>query len=478
MLSSESTMLQGLVAMAAGYTGGIPTSPLANTEIQANSHDSEYTSLQKLVQLFSGVGGGVCLQNTNTDLSPYILKSATFTAMPMLPYAIDTTLGSFNIIIDSSLSVGKYIDFADAFGTWNTHPPTFLRNDFKIEGAEIDFTDSAQGAFLRILNVGGDTGLRILESGAKPHNIGLPVITGNTVGMAITTTNGLWTGNPTSFTYQWQISDDGLTVWTNISGATSSTYTVVTGDVGKYIKCVVTATNSSGTCAGVSSNNINAVAAASLFPTSGLAAYWKMEAATGASVPDYTGNGHALTNYNNVASATGKIGNGMAGDGHVGYLSTALDLSSFPAFTIAFWFKTSVGDTGDAEIFFGWDTGTDTIQICVNTDGGRGVPAGGFEIRLSSVSGGSSLNAVSDGNWHYAVITCASHILSLYIDNVYQNQSDTGYVLSGTGGTLNFGAYLGYHCPITFDEAGLWNRALNTTEIGHLWNSGAGLTAP
>ena len=64
MPESETTFLQALVAIAAGYTGGIPTSPLVNSAIQSNSCDSEYTSLQKLVQIFSGVGGGLCVPDT------------------------------------------------------------------------------------------------------------------------------------------------------------------------------------------------------------------------------------------------------------------------------------------------------------------------------------------------------------------------------------------------------------------------------
>ena len=46
-----------------------------------------------------------------------------------------------------------------------------------------------------------------------------------------------------TFSYQWQSSSDNST-WTNISGATNSTYTVSESEDGKYIRLVVTYTDS------------------------------------------------------------------------------------------------------------------------------------------------------------------------------------------------------------------------------------------
>ena len=61
-------------------------------------------------------------------------------------------------------------------------------------------------------------------------------------------TAGTWNDGgdlaPTT-SYQWQISSDLLT-WTSVSGATSSTYTPVPGQVGSYLRAQVTRTNSLG----------------------------------------------------------------------------------------------------------------------------------------------------------------------------------------------------------------------------------------
>jgi WD40 repeat protein/hemolysin type calcium-binding protein len=80
-----------------------------------------------------------------------------------------------------------------------------------------------------------------------PVNTGAPVITGAaTVGTTLSTSNGSWTGSPTSYTYQWKRCDSGGGNCIFITGQTSSTYTIVTGDVGSTLKVDVTASNSAG----------------------------------------------------------------------------------------------------------------------------------------------------------------------------------------------------------------------------------------
>lgn len=86
---------------------------------------------------------------------------------------------------------------------------------------------------------------------AAPGNTVLPVISGTpTVGSTLTTTNGTWTGTGITYSYQWKRGG------TNIGGATSSSYVLVTADIGTTITAVVTATNAGGstsaTSAGVS----------------------------------------------------------------------------------------------------------------------------------------------------------------------------------------------------------------------------------
>jgi hypothetical protein len=80
-----------------------------------------------------------------------------------------------------------------------------------------------------------------------PYETALPSISGSlTHGSVLTASNGTWTGSPTGFTYQWlQCGSSGL-FCTPISGATSSTYTTTSGDIGHEIQVLVDATNASG----------------------------------------------------------------------------------------------------------------------------------------------------------------------------------------------------------------------------------------
>jgi hypothetical protein len=76
-----------------------------------------------------------------------------------------------------------------------------------------------------------------------PVNSAPPVITGTLiVGNALSVSNGTWSGNPTSFTYQWFWDDTSIA----ITGATASTYTLQSTDVGHTIHATVTAVNSGG----------------------------------------------------------------------------------------------------------------------------------------------------------------------------------------------------------------------------------------
>lgn len=74
-----------------------------------------------------------------------------------------------------------------------------------------------------------------------------PVISGDAgVGKTLTTTNGTWSYDPTSFSYKWQRCDSAGQDCADISGATTSSYTLASADANKKIKVIVTAANATG----------------------------------------------------------------------------------------------------------------------------------------------------------------------------------------------------------------------------------------
>jgi hypothetical protein len=98
-------------------------------------------------------------------------------------------------------------------------------------------------------------------SKAVPSNTSLPSISGSAKdGSIVTAAHGTWTGNPTSYAYQWQRCDTQGGSCNPITGATSRQYTVATADVGNRLRVQVTATNASGN--GVATSRPTAVVAA------------------------------------------------------------------------------------------------------------------------------------------------------------------------------------------------------------------------
>jgi subtilisin family serine protease len=92
-------------------------------------------------------------------------------------------------------------------------------------------------------------------STGTPANSALPVITGVTQqGSVLGASTGLWSGGPTSYTYQWYRCNNTGSNCSKIPGARSQSYAVLaSADVGNTLAVVVTASNSSGSASAQSS---------------------------------------------------------------------------------------------------------------------------------------------------------------------------------------------------------------------------------
>lgn len=107
----------------------------------------------------------------------------------------------------------------------------------------------------------------VVEAFSAPVNSAVPTISGTArIGVVLTSSNGTWSGNPApTYTRQWLRGDTAEGPFTPISGATAVTYTPVAADLGKFLRVVVTGTNSQGS-AEANSAATAAVAAALAAP--------------------------------------------------------------------------------------------------------------------------------------------------------------------------------------------------------------------
>jgi hypothetical protein len=87
----------------------------------------------------------------------------------------------------------------------------------------------------------------VISGFLPPQATAIPAITGTkTVGQTLTSSSGTWPGTSDSYVYQWQKSSDSGATWTNIAGATASTYVLVTADAGYQIRSQVSLTANAG----------------------------------------------------------------------------------------------------------------------------------------------------------------------------------------------------------------------------------------
>jgi hypothetical protein len=101
-----------------------------------------------------------------------------------------------------------------------------------------------------------------------PDNTGQPTVSGTAqVGEELTAANGTWTGNPTTYTYQWQRCTTDGTSCTAIDGATGRTYGVRTADVSRTLRVVVSARNADGAASATSDRTVAVKTATTPAPT-------------------------------------------------------------------------------------------------------------------------------------------------------------------------------------------------------------------
>jgi hypothetical protein len=245
---------------ANAYSSG-PSNPFGSPSYS----DSAY-SIYGVYTAASSGGGTTTTGTTTTSTTPATTTTTTTTTAP--PASSTAPAVSGTAAVGSTLTVSN--------GTWSGSPTSYAyqwqrcdangANCANMSGATAQSYTVASadaGSTLRAAvtasNSGG-SGLAVSKVTsvvptpvAPPSNTAAPAVSGPPLpGKPQSASAGTWTGNPTSFAYQWLRCDASGANCSNIGGATSSTYTTTQQDSGSTLRVVVIAANAGGSTAATS----------------------------------------------------------------------------------------------------------------------------------------------------------------------------------------------------------------------------------
>ncbi|TXG77120.1 LamG domain-containing protein [Candidatus Dojkabacteria bacterium] len=212
--------------------------------------------------------------------------------------------------------------------------------------------------------------------------------------------------------------------------------------------------------------------------TDNILAYWKLDGNSNDSVASYNGTDTSIT----YSSGNGKIiqGAGFNGSTSKIELSTTA-FGTVNTFSISMWIN--VTSPGTRQGVFCKTDGASTATTVFNIEVGNTANKITF-----SVSNGATANSVtstasiSSSTWTHVVCTCDGTDQKIYINGSLD--STTAYA----GGAINnitkattigqFGSFGSLPYTGAIDEVGYWDRAINSTEVSQIYNSGTGIQYP
>ena len=207
--------------------------------------------------------------------------------------------------------------------------------------------------------------------------------------------------------------------------------------------------------------------------TDNILAYYKLDGNSNDSVGSNNGSDTSIS----YSSSYGKINQGA-------YLNNTSDQISFSDFnlgtgdfTISFWLNPNESTQNRSFIYMRKSNSPD---VRWNIYRGTGATT---KIRFNHFNGSTdvywdSSATISNGTYYFITYVRSGNTISLYI-NGSLDSSQTGYSGRDFGGATYNGIGIGSSSAICYiDEIGLWSRALSSTEVSTLYNSGNGIQYP
>jgi hypothetical protein len=177
------------------------------------------------------------------------------------------------------------------------------------------------------------------------------------------------------------------------------------------------------------------------------------------------GNDGTLVGMSTTSSPViGKIGQALKFSGNNYVSLSAVNPPSYV--TVSGWFKRNGPSSNTHHILFMQDV---QLEISIPESTGQ-LRAGVSTVTLGRkvLDSGSGL---TDNNWHFLSFTYDGAMLRAYIDGVETGTLAVTGALS-TGGSTNIGNYSTYYANASIDDVRVYNRALSSTEIKQLYNTG------
>lgn len=220
--------------------------------------------------------------------------------------------------------------------------------------------------------------------------------------------------------------------------------------------------------------------------TTNLVAYWKFDESSG-NAADATGNGHTFTNTGTVVYAAGILNNAQFPNGSAQYMNIANGsmgaLKITGDMTVMAWVKITSFDFVNTVLF---ESGSPNAS----SRAWSAVLRSNLTIFAMSSDGSNEFDTnkattINTGTWYQLiwVYTAATGHVDFY-SNASNYGTGTGYfnsIFSPTTAGLNTGADLDNSTSYLhggMDESAIWSRALSSSEITQLYNSGTPLAYP
>ncbi len=189
-----------------------------------------------------GLAGQILVASSNSGAAPEVLNTGTFektqgsgTSTVAVYFTNDGTVSASSGTLEFT---GGGIPGQASTGVWNVETGASI----KLAGGVY-----AVGETVSLLAVHVEKGASV-ERVPAPGSSSAPSISGTPqAGQTLTASAGSWLGSePISFAYQWESCNASGGGCEPIAGASSQSYTVLSGEIGATVRVVVTASNSHG----------------------------------------------------------------------------------------------------------------------------------------------------------------------------------------------------------------------------------------